>query len=449
MFGRWRLLTLLATCSMFGCGSREPTMLEPQEARQHANLPRTSQTHSRALQAELARLEAEGATPVLLRPPDPIQGAPAISAAPAAVSVQLSKVFGTTFRKSLDDKIAGVWPDRGFSFMPTTRQAVTELTESNREQIEAFQRLVSRRGFSFEFDHSLGLLADTSYLDAVETGTRLLGLQASEDLAGGRLDTATERLAAMFKTAELLGREQFVALRVAAAHRRAEALQVLRGIAGHPQATRATYRTLNTLLSHQLERWPTDEATWIGDRALGLHTYELIRNGYLLSLLTEEEIRRYDERAGLKNLTSLVRENIDGDELFYLQAMRELIDASRQPFPTRTKVFRQLDRDLEILRDGKSYPFIADQLLLTKIEPIQRLLAVDRARCEAWRLALQLALDSEPAAGADLNPLTGLPFVVEVTAEQVVVDGIDNYGDEQAVLVPFRPSTAARPSRRR
>jgi hypothetical protein len=203
------------------------------------------------------------------------------------------------------------------------------------------------------------------------------------------------------------------------------------------------------LLSHQLERWPADEETWIGDRATGLHTYELIRNGYLLSLLTQEEIREFDEQVGMKKLASIVRENIDGDELFYLQAMRELIDACRQPFPKRENVFRQLDHDLNVLRSSKSYPFIADQLLLVHIESTQRLQAADRARCEAWRLALQLALGREPVAGENLNPLTGLPFVVEMTAEQVVVDAIDNYGEEQSALVPVRPATAARAALRR
>ncbi|MBP89126.1 MAG: hypothetical protein CMJ64_20820 [Planctomycetaceae bacterium] len=175
----------------------------------------------------------------------------------------------------------------------------------------------------------------------------------------------------------------------------------------------------------------------------------MIRNGYLLSLLTKEEISEYEKKVGLKELASVVRKNVDSDELFYLQAMRELIDACRQPFPERIEVFRQLDHDLGVLRNGESYPFVADQLLLVQIERTQRLQSVDRARCEAWRLALLLALGSEPAVGSNLNPLTGAPFVVEVTAEQVVVDAIDNYGDEQSAFVPVRPATAARSPLRR
>ena len=133
----------------------------------------------------------------------------------------------------------------------------------------------------------------------------------------------------------------------------------------------------------------------------------MIRNGYLLSLLTKEEISEYEKKVGLKELASVVRKNVDSDELFYLQAMRELIDACRQPFPERIEVFRQLDHDLGVLRNGESYPFVADQLLLVQIERTQRLQSVDRARCEAWRLALLLALGSEPAVGSNLNPLTG------------------------------------------
>ncbi|MBP89127.1 MAG: hypothetical protein CMJ64_20825 [Planctomycetaceae bacterium] len=76
MFASWRLLTLLAACSLSGCGSREATINEPKEAREYALLPRTSQTHNRELQAELARLEAEGATPFLLGMPEPSHGEP-------------------------------------------------------------------------------------------------------------------------------------------------------------------------------------------------------------------------------------------------------------------------------------------------------------------------------------------------------------------------------------
>jgi hypothetical protein len=445
--GKWMML--LAVCCLFGCGTRATTKIEPLDAPVHAELPRTRQTHNRALQAELARIEAEGATPILLGPDVATSEHSAAAVIASDIAAQLDEIFSSSLRRTLDKKIANVWPQQGFGFQGTTGLAVTEVVRGNARRIASFQRLVSRHDVAFETDHRKGLLADTSYLDAVATGNRLLGLQAAEDLANGRLDAANERLAAMFTTAERLAREQLVALRIAAVNRRGEALQVLSGIAQHPQATRATHQTLHTMLSHQLERWPADEAAWIGDRALALHTYELIRNGYLLSLLTPEEIREYDEQAGLKNLASLLRENIDSDELFYLQAMRALIAACQRPFSERTQVFRQLDRDLEILRSGKSYPFIADQMLLTHIEPTQRLQALDRARCEAWRLAFQLALGGGAATETKVNPLTGGPFVVEVTAERVVVDAIDNEGRELAALVPLRPATAVRLIERR
>ena len=63
--------------------------------------------------------------------------------------------------------------------------------------------------------------------------------------------------------------------------------------------------------------------------------------------------------------------------------------------------------------------------------PGQRLQALDRARLEAWQLALGVFADRKPTP--IINPLNGRPYVVEVRPEAVIVDGID--ADETPVTL--------------
>jgi hypothetical protein len=248
----------------------------------------------------------------------------------------------------------------------------------------------------------------------------------------------------MLHISETLAAEQNVVCRGFAARQRSAALQVVEGVAQHPTATRQTQRQLAAMISQQLARWPSDAQAWIGDRAQGLHTYELIRDGYLLSLLTYDEIREYRDQVGIQELAQLVAANIDRDELFYLKTMREVVEACERPFYLRSKLFMQIESNLEVLRASGTYPFVADQLLFVELEQGHRVQALDRARCEAWRLALRIAADERPAQ-LPTNPLTGDTFVIDTTDQHVIVDSIDPAG-HRAVRVPIKPP-ASQPSR--
>ena len=438
------LIQLLMVCVFSGCDSSEPSISQPQESRQHAELLRTFLTHNRELQAELARLEAEHATPLALNALAPRDHSLTSGESKPSPAAQLDAIFTTATRRSVGKQLAEIWPSGALEFPATTQHVITELLSSNRKRIDNFGRLINNPSFSLTIDHSMGLMMETSFLNSAEIGSQLLSLRASTALTNEQLDDAIVNLEQMLHLATLLGGEKNVALRAAAVHRRREALQVLAAIAQHPLANRLTHRKLDELLAQQLEGWPADRDTWIGDRALGLHTYELIRDGYLLSLLTDDEYRDFDREIGLNQLAAIVGRNIDRDELFYLQAMRDLITVSSKPFHQRLATFRRIDRDLELLSKGESYPFVADRLLLVDIEWMQRLHTVDRARCEAWRFALLLALGETKST--PISPLTGMPFVVEITADQVTVHAIENNASERAATVPFRHETAARPS---
>ena len=441
MHSRWNFTFLmLPLLCCLACNQSEPPIKTPIDAAQYASLPGLTDTHNAELQAELARLLAEQATPLQLmgNASRSSSNQPRLEAVPDVSSSAISRldvIIPPNFRDSCRERLDKVWPTEGFAFTPATLYVVSTLMQRYRTKREQYEKEVSAVDFQLPVNHSLGLSADTTYLDAVEIGHRLAGLYAAELLAGGDPEAAINSLHLMLRVSELLANGKSIVSRGAGAVRRSEALQVLEGIAQHPAATPSVHRQLKMLLDQQLERWPDDANAWIGDRAQGLHTYELVRGGYLLSLFTYGELREYRDEIGIQQLAKAVANNIDQDELFYLHTMRDVVDACRKPHYERGPVFRRIDANLELLRGRDSYPFVADQLLLLQLDQGSRSMALDRARCEAWALALSIAIGSGPTEPT-INPLTGDEFFVDVTESQIVVDAVDPDRGQPAAIVP-------------
>ncbi|MCA9146649.1 MAG: hypothetical protein KDB05_27920 [Planctomycetales bacterium] len=436
MPSRWKLLLFtLPLCCSLACNKSEPPIKTPADVAQYATLPGVTTTHNSELQAELARLIAEQATPLQLM----MTGGenPQFDSMPDASNPvsRLDIIFPPNFRESGREHLDKVWPAEGFSFTPATLHVVAALTKRYQSKREQYEKLVVEPDFRLPVNHMLGLSADTTYVDAIEIGNRLEGLYAAGVLAAGNPQGAIESLRLMLRVSELLAAEQSIVSRGAGAVRRGEALQVLEGIAKHPATTPTIHRQLKVLLDQQLEHWPDDATAWIGDRAQGMHTYELIRGGYLLSLLSYDELREFRDEIGIEKLAEAVASNIDQDELFYLRTMRDVVDACQKPHFARADVFRQIEANLSLLRGSDNYPFVADQLLLSQLDQGSRLMALDRARCEAWAIALRIACGGDQAKKIT-NPLTGDEFFVDITDTQVVVDAVDPDNGQPAAIVP-------------
>lgn len=437
---RWCWL-VIAVSSLYcgGCQRRAPAQPERVEVAPYAALPGVAETHNEELQAEIARLFSEEATPLQLMAGETTTSIEQVIAAQvSSVSPQVTRldvIFPPNFRESALDRIDKVWPAEGFDFTPATLHVVAALGDRYRVKREQYEQLVFQPDFGLPINHSLGLSADMSYLDAITIGHRLMGLRAAELISANRPEAAVESLRLMLRTSEVLAVEKSVASRNAGALRRGEAFQLLQGIAQHPSTTRVVQKQLLMLVDQQLERWPKDQGAWIGDRAQGLHTYELVRDGYLLSLLSYDEVREYRDKIGIQQLAQVVADNIDIDELFYLQTMRDVIAACQKPHYQRTETFQRIETNLELLRKSDEYPFVADQLLLLQLDEASRLMALDRAVCEAWAMALRIAIEGS-AVTSIVNPLTGDKFFVDINEQQVIVDAIDPELAHQAAIVP-------------
>ena len=238
----------------------------------------------------------------------------------------------------------------------------------------------------------------------------------------------------MLRMARFLAAEKHPVYRNEAARVREEALGVLEAVVQHPKVSRPSVAALHDTLAGQLAAWPNDADVWIGDRAVGLHAYEMVRYGHLLSLIPEE-IEQYQEEGVLEARVEAILGSLDEDELFYLESMRAIINACEKPYFERAETFARIRAEQSERSTTAQFPTFAANILLPPVEEHHAVEARDRALCEAWTLALAAALD-RPAPGFKVNPLTGKPYAMNVEERRVVVWGADFPSADTRIIVP-------------
>ncbi len=392
------------------------------------SLPYLSATRDPRLADELARIVEEGGTPAQL------------SAAAAAGEPSVGAALATLFPKErlgwLVARSAELLPPGEFRFDPIRLQhAIAFRRKYDQERLqarEALKRADRRLGICF----LAGFAADTSVIDAARVCGRLEAFHAAELLAEDDLDGAIGVLDHMFALARCLAAEQHLDARIHAAQLRAEALAAMQTVATDGSVTREHLHALRQIVDAQLQAWPDDADAWLGERAIGLHAYELVRDGALLALLTEEEIEEFEQEGNLRMVAEAARRGADPDQLYYLETMREVIAVSQKPYHARLPALEAIDHDLQQRRETPDSPLVAARLLLKDLAAAHAIQGLDRALIEAWALALSAAT-GEPAAQS-INPLTGWAYELAREDTLVVVSGIGAGSDAERwkVYVP-------------
>ena len=391
---------------------------------------------------ELARLVAEDATPALLDGPDR-------ATAPAGTAAEqphdpLHDVISPAGLAALLANLDRDYPPGAFRFGSVEFDKASRLREQHNAALDRYRAILAESDFRFHVALTSGLLADLSFLDHATAMHRLEAIGAAESL---RLNSPAEAilpLRRMFRVDALLAELKHVASRLTAARLRGEALRVAEAVAGHPRANQELLHRLHQLIGSQLSPWPPDANAWIGDRAMGLHAYEMVRDGQLLNLLTGDEIRRLGKQQDINSFVQAVTRSLDQDELFYLQSMRSIIESCSEPYYHRQPTIDAIATNLNQLQDTPHFPLFAAQVLLMDQEPGRRLQALaqglrlqalDRARCEAFALALSAA-SGTAATPLPVNPVTGKPFELISREEQVEVRAIDGEEDGESFKIP-------------
>lgn len=408
--------------------------------KEYGHLTRARRSTSVELQEALDRIEEHGGTPAQLDSDPPN--------AQSNAAVALAGLFSPQGIERLDKESFELLPQGQFTFDPLQLEKVIRF-----RRMHDGARLDARAGYDrpechFGLMHKAGFFADTSFVEVVRICGRLEAFQAAECLANNDLAGTVEALDYMLRGAEALAGEQHVICRIEAARLRRVALSVIEALVHHRDLDTNSLAKAHALLAGQLERWPSDARAWIGDRALGMHTYEAIRGGDMIWLLTDREVQQLVEEMSLSVFEAAALRGIDADEVFYLQSMQDLIKACELPFFQRREVFVRVALRLSELENSPEYPLVAGRMLLRDVERGQQIQAEDRAACEAWCIALALAAGKSPPP-FQVNPLSGKPYEVELLPGQTIVASEGAPADPwyAAIVVPWPDRTQHSASR--
>jgi len=324
----------------------------------------------------------------------------------------------------LRDSISAYGPWHVDKEMLQTQAAILTAFKPQRDRL---RELLENPDAQFEQDFlgtNLGLVPDDQNIDYAWSYLTLEECEVARCLQEGDMDGAVEALKSMLRFTELAAQTQFAEMRIHTAYMRENVLRILQTLALDPKFMPKHADTIFRMLHQTLTDWPSDAKCWIGDRASGLKLFELIRQGRIGEALTDddlEELRRFDVLGfetprENKQITLLDRvafykpQSCDKDQDYYLKAMRTLIDSCSQQFYARLQTLNRISDDLQSQQGKKDYPAIS-RLLLRGIRESMQKQAMDKARVEAWYLALATSLKLTVKEGA-VDPVRGQPYVI-------------------------------------
>jgi hypothetical protein len=418
------LLTATVLAAGLGCG-KEVTLRET--VLEAAALEQTLSADHAELRTELARIDTERGLPLQIARPLP----PAEKNAAAA----LEDVIDPLLRSGILERSKELFPEAEFQFTPLALAEVRQFLGKHRRRLDRVYKALERPQCVFPIEYRLGFFYEPSFVDDVTVACRLLAFDAAVILATGEVTAALRPVDAMWRLAGCMGREPLLTARLRSAELRAEALLVSEAIANHPHCRHADVNVLSEIVERELAGWPSDAVALSGDRAMTLHAYECLRRGLLKWILTAEEKRRFREQLNLDSLPEVLAETIDADEAFCLATMRRHIELCDLPYHRRKSELTALVEEIDARRrsaDRASYPLLAAMLFLPDLKDAHEAMARDRARCEAFALALAHAAGGEPPA-FETSPHHGLPYEVVRESLRVVVKL--NEPDERDVVI--------------
>jgi hypothetical protein len=441
----WIVLGMLAVGLLFSSGCKKQRRAEfPEQLgnEDYGRLPGLMGTSLERLQDELALVVEQQGTPELLDGLD--TGGQKSSQSRRIpdkenVAIALANVYSTKTFQSLKDAAEKNYPQGRFEFNALQLRTAVGFLGRHRRELSESRAALKRPQCDFGIRHVRGFANDCSFIDHARLSARLEGLAAAEALfVDDDLQRAIVALENMLQWAKHLGAEKHVTARLQARLLRAEALDVLQAIVIHPNCRREQLQRLGELVRGQLSAWPPDADAWIGDRAMGMHSYEVVRDGDIALLLTDREIEAFSQSGSIEELPKAAMDVADRDELFYLGAMRKIIESCRRPYHQRANMAKKILAEADAKANSPDYPLVAARLLLPNIDLGLRMQAEDRGAVEAWAAALDAALGRTVTNTVD--PLTGKKYQISRRKEQISVlqPGSVDGQDGPLLVVPLR-----------
>lgn len=280
-----------------------------------------------------------------------------------------------------------------------------------------------------------GYLADPTWTGMMHCLARAELLEAARQAKDDNVDEAVTAVAYAIAYGDQLNQVPLLAARNTAAEIREESFVTLRALLLHPKFDNGNLRTLETVLEQSLRSWPDDTELWRADRACGLHFLEMIRAGHLASLLTREEYDAMMASGELAKLSVQIAKGLATDQAFYLESMKKIVDAGKQPYYARVEMLNSISDALNQARNSGGYPIVSGDFLLSGMHAQQADLAKDKLRLTTWLTAIQIANGHAPEK-MPLSEFSGKPIEVREEPTQVVASFAGAPGEIPDLVVP-------------
>jgi hypothetical protein len=385
---------------LIGCQRSAAPPSSPPD-KNYGELPGLQKAQDHLLAAELRRIIAEKGTPEQLTQaalPKEQNGAN-----------RLITAFDTEELLPLLDETEKIFPGNIFSFDPDQLDTFSRFLEEHNDKREKIHEALAGPNCQFNFRFNRGLMADDQFIDSTRLAARLESMATAVALfKSSDVNEAIRFWKNQMLLADILDDEKLITARIQATRIREEALLGLQTILTNAPINKERLREIKEEISLRLEKWTPDRETWIGDRAMGLFLYEIIRDGKIVSVLTHPERIRLSQNGKLTKLIKADRRAINLDQWEYLKAMRMLIESSEKPFYQRSELGSKIENLFEAKYHQKDYPVIAAEMLMKNIDRAIQLLAQDRAIVEAWNFGLNAALETPDETS--ISSVTGGPF---------------------------------------
>lgn len=316
-----------------------------------------------------------------------------------------------------------------------------KLLEDEQEILAAVNQAVELPDCSSGVRFDLGFFDRYKFLDDAAIATRLHLTAAVVAFADEERPLGMRQAAWASQWIGWLAKEQRLEARLLAAQLRREWFELVRSVVSH-SATREELSTFFTALRQQLNEWPPDRATFVGDRAITLHAYEAVRAGMADRVITIDEKKALKKANWLEKTKTIDGPSLDRDELIYLGVMQEVIDACSDPYYQRVERLAPLFEDHAIGSERSEQAPYATRLFLPGVAEALEWIARDRALTEAWALAIASAapFDIPPYR---ISPLNGRAYEAERLGDGVLLKLGDLESPDPFVVKPRDGSGAA------
>jgi hypothetical protein len=246
--------------------------------------------------------------------------------------------------------------------------------------------------YSFEIINidGIGETPDISSAGYLDDYVLLEEYAVAKAIRSNKIRDAVIGIAYIFRIAQLTAEVPSLPVRYVAAQTRLKALDLVQNTVFAKSFAEEDLRELFLILIEQLDTWTLESKAFIGYRASGMKTFNLILAmgiDYAFENSELEELAKRDK----DRFEYKINQNWAWDHVFFLRSMQTIIGSCEQPYFERRDVVEKI---LHTLQEKYDTPedLITSYFLLRETTRFMQFYAFERTRCEVATLAMAYSL---------------------------------------------------------